>query len=417
MMGAYGNKSLRIVYAAGPGDVIGTYRHWKEGHDDPSQVNLTLSGMFYDECRAHGDKAYILSTCAKVGKIHDGNFVIEQRPQILGQATGLLYHVGQVLAAIRLIWACLWFQADVLVIVCGTCHWFPLRLLPLLGVDVVASLHCVPWLKYQPIRPIPRLIRRLSGSFFASSVSSILSMSEDISDQVKVMTHAHHRRILPFLPTYRPQDFSSMQPPDFSRRPFRVFFAGRIEWDKGVFDLLQIAERFKAAGVNDVIFDICGRGGAFDVLKAKAEAVGVGDRLLLHGYCDRPKMREMFEAAHVVIVPTRSNFVEGFNQVVSEAVLAGRPVITSAVCPAIQYVGDAAYEVPVDNADAYGDAILALLNDPELYRRKAAACAQVSAPFYDLSRGWGTALRQALDPLRAKGAVPMRLAKIESWAC
>ena len=113
-------------------------------------------------------------------------------------------------------------------------------------------------------------------------------------------------------------------------------------------------------------------------------------------------MREMFEQSHVVIVPTRSNFVEGFNQVVSESVLAGRPVITSAVCPAIHYVGDAAYEVPVDDAQAYGNAILALLNQPELYRRKAAACAPASGQFYDLSRGWGDALRRGLKPLRAK---------------
>ena len=184
-----------------------------------------------------------------------------------------------------------------------------------------------------------------------------------------------------------------------------------------MFDLLDIARRFKAQGIKDVVFDVCGRGGAFDELKAGADAAGVTDQLLLHGYCNRPKMREMFEQSHVVIVPTRSNFVEGFNQVVSEAVLAGRPVITSAVCPAIQYVGDAAYEVPVDDAQAYGDAILALLNQPELYRRKAAACIQVSGPFYDLSRGWGEALRRALEPLRAKSAVPAQLAEVESWAC
>lgn len=416
-MGHIDNQSLRVVYAAGPGDVIGTYQHWKQGHDDPSQVNLTLSGMFYDSCREHGDKAYVISSCNKAGTIRDGNFLIVQRTPLLSQATGLLYHFGQILIALRLMAAAIWFKADVLLIVCGTCHWFPLRLLPLFGISVVPSLHCVPWLKYQPLRRVPRFVRRLNGRFFSRSAHCILSMSEDVSDQVKVMTHSHPRPILPFLPTYRSEDFCSLKPPDFSARPFRLFYAGRIESDKGVFDLLEVARRFKAEGVNDVVFDICGRGGAFDELKAQAEAAGVTDRLLLHGYCDRPRMREMFENSHVVIVPTRSEFVEGFNQVVSEAVLAGRPVITSAVCPAIHYVGDAAYEVPVDDARAYGDAILALLNQPELYRRKVAACSQVSAPFYDPARGWGAALRQALDPLRAKGAAPVQLAKVESWAC
>jgi glycosyltransferase involved in cell wall biosynthesis len=416
-MGHFNTQSLRIVYAAGPGDVIGTYHHWKQGRDDPSQVNLTLSGMFYDSCREHGDKAYVISTCDKVGAVRDGDFLIVQRPQAFSRATGWLYHLGQVWAALRLMAAAIWFQADVLVIVCGTCHWFPLRLLPLFGIDAVASLHCVPWLKYRPLRSVPRFIRRLNGRFFSRSVHCILSMSDDVSDQVRVMTHSHHRPILPFLPTYRAEDFASLTPPDFSARPFRVFYAGRIESDKGVFDLLEIAKHFKAQGVKDVVFDVCGRGGAFDELKASAEAAGVTDLLLLHGYCDRPRMREMFEQSHVVIVPTRSNFVEGFNQVVSESVLAGRPVITSAVCPAIHYVGDAAYEVPVDDAQAYGNAILALLNQPELYRRKAAACAQANGQFYDLSRGWGEALRRGLKPLRAKRAVPAQLAEVKSWAC
>ena len=52
-------KPLRIYYAAGPGNVIGTYRLWKEGQDDPSQVNMTISGSFLDGCRKFGDQAYV----------------------------------------------------------------------------------------------------------------------------------------------------------------------------------------------------------------------------------------------------------------------------------------------------------------------------------------------------------------------
>jgi glycosyltransferase involved in cell wall biosynthesis len=179
-----------------------------------------------------------------------------------------------------------------------------------------------------------------------------------------------------------------------------VFFAGRIERDKGVFDLLTIAKRFKAAGVDDVAFDVCGTGGAFEELKREVETAGVADRFLMHGYCNRPVMREKYCESHVVIVPTTTDFIEGFNQVVSEAVLAGRPVITSAVCPAIYYVRDAVVEVPVDDVQAYGDAILSLRNDRELYRRKVDACEPLKAQFYDESLGWGAALDKALLPLR-----------------
>jgi glycosyltransferase involved in cell wall biosynthesis len=58
------------------------------------------------------------------------------------------------------------------------------------------------------------------------------------------------------------------------------------------------------------------------------------------------EFREMFGRCHVVLVPTRSSYSEGFNAVVAEAILSGRPVITSKLCPAIELVRDAVVEVP-----------------------------------------------------------------------
>ena len=68
-----------------------------------------------------------------------------------------------------------------------------------------------------------------------------------------------------------------------------------------------------------------------------------------------------FASSHAVIVPTTSRFEEGFNMVCAEAILAGRPVITSAVCPALAYIREAAIEVQPDNIDQYYQAILQTL--------------------------------------------------------
>src|SRR5882757_7926679 len=128
------DRSLRILYAAGPGDVIGTFNHWKEGRDDPSQVNMTLSGMFYDLVRANGDKAYVIASHSHPGSVVDGDFLIVNRRTPFQTRSGLLYHLGQVFIALRLIASAVWFRADVAVVVCGTAHWFPLRLFPLFGI-------------------------------------------------------------------------------------------------------------------------------------------------------------------------------------------------------------------------------------------------------------------------------------------
>jgi glycosyltransferase involved in cell wall biosynthesis len=97
-----------------------------------------------------------------------------------------------------------------------------------------------------------------------------------------------------------------------------------------------------------------------------------------------------------VIVPTTTHFVEGFNKVVAEGVLAGRPVITSSVCPALEYVREAVIEVPPDNAVAYGDAILRLKSDAAVYESKRLGCASIRAQFYDVNLGWGRVTERAI---------------------
>jgi glycosyltransferase involved in cell wall biosynthesis len=395
-------RPLRILYAAGPGNVIGTYRHWKAGHDDPAQVSVTYSGQFYDVCRALGAHAYVLASCRTPGRLRDGRFTLEHRPIPWENGPGALYHLGQLWAACRLIVAALWFRADVAVVCNGSGHWFPLLLLPVLGVRVVPSLHCVLWPRNCPPRGVSRLVQRMDAPFFGRSAFAILSASRDIERQVTELTRGRHRPVVEFLPTYRPEVFRGDGAPPEARRPFRVFFAGRVERNKGVFDLLDIAGRFAAEGRTDIEFDLCGDGTALPELRRQVEAKGLGERFRCHGFCTRAVMRTMFARAHAVIVPTTSDFIEGFNQVVAEGVLAGRPVITSAVCPALDYVRDAVVEVAADDVRGYGDAILRLCNDEAFYRERCRGCVAAQPQFYDADRGWAAALSKVLAPLSGR---------------
>lgn len=389
-------RSLRILYAAGPGDVLGTYRHWKAGRDDPSQVSMTYSGQFYDLCRELDAHAYVIASSHLPGYLQDGRITVEHRPTPFETAPGPLYHLGQVWTALRLMWLCLWFRADVMIIVDGTCHWFPLRLLRWMGVKVIPTIHCVMWRKGHALTGLPRLISKFNRKFFTRTASGIMSASCDITHQIEQLTGGRMRPVHEFLPTYRLEQFKDIGEPPRARKPFRVLFAGRIERNKGVFDLLEIAKRFLADGRTDIEFDLCGNGGALAELKAAVEEAGVGATFRCHGHCNKPTMKEMFARCHVVIVPTTSEFIEGFNQVVAEGVLSGRPVITSNVCPALHYVRDAVMEVPPDDVAAYGNAILRLCDDVAFYDATITACHAAQAQFYDLSRSWGATLSNLL---------------------
>ncbi|HEX5242897.1 MAG TPA: glycosyltransferase family 4 protein, partial [Tepidisphaeraceae bacterium] len=230
------------------------------------------------------------------------------------------------------------------------------------------------------------------------STAGYLSLSNDITDQLTELIGTIQKPMEPFLPSYRREAFAGLDsaplPP-----PFRVFFAGRIERNKGVFDLLEIARRFSHEGRSDIEFDLCGEGGALPELRQQTEEAGLQSRFRCHGHLDKPRMREMYSQAHIVIAPTTTDFIEGFNKVVAEGILAGKPVITSSVCPALEYVVDGVVKVPPNDVQAYGDAIIRLHEDRTLYESKRRGCMASQEQFYDAERGWGAALKRMLNSL------------------
>jgi glycosyltransferase involved in cell wall biosynthesis len=394
------NRPLRLFFAAGPGDVLGTYSHWKSGDDDPSQIGLTYSGQFFDVVKQLGAEAMVVSSNPRRADRYDEQFVIQHRPTPLRDRGGLLYHVGQTYASARIVWKAWRFGADVLIVADATGHWFPFRAARWLGIKLVPAFFCVLWQKNRTPSRVHRILHRLARPVFRSrSTVGIMSMSSDVTAQITQVAGGKPRPIYEFLPSYRRDTFETVAPPPAERRPFRVLFAGRIERKKGVFDLLEIAKRFERDGKTHVEFDLCGTGGAMDELQSELRGAGpaVASRFRIHGHCDSLAMRAMFDRSHVVIVPTRSEFVEGFNQVVAEGVLSGRPVVTSDVCPAVHYVRPAIVEVPADDVGGYADALLRLSQDESFYNEKVAACRGLAEPFYDVAHtGWATTLKTLL---------------------
>jgi glycosyltransferase involved in cell wall biosynthesis len=348
-------------------------------------------------------QGYVISSFGEKKLLLEGRFTIEHRPKPFGTASGLFYHLGQLWYGLWLIVSAVRGKADVAVIADGTTHWFVLSLLQLLGVRVIPSLHCVLWRKYANQRLLEKLILKLNRNFFVTGCSAILAASEDIAEQVTALTRSQHQPVVKFLPIYRRTEFADVAEPDEKQSPFRVLFAGRIEPDKGVFDLLEIAKGLTGLGRHDIKFDLCGEGSALEPMRLAATQAGLDSSFACHGHCNKPKMRQMFQQAHVVIVPTRTEFVEGFNQVVAEGVLSGRPVVTSAVCPALSCVRDAVVEVPPNDIKGYTDALLELCDDRDFYEEKRRGCLGVQEQFYDFSRSWGAALKSVLAGMQQAG--------------
>jgi glycogen synthase len=391
------SKPLRVVYAPGPGDVIGTYNYWVKGQDDPSQVAISYSHQFYDACHALESQAYVIAPTSKQKTLfRNDKIIIERRPKRFFGASGVLRRLGQLWYDLSLVAIAVRFKADVAVVASGGTHWFILSLLAWLGVQVIPSLHVLLWSKYKPEDRLGQLVLNLSRPLFTTQSVAILVVSDEIWDQVVQLTKGQHRPILRSFPLYRREQFAGIDEPEEKGSPFRVLFVGRIEPNKGVFDLLEIAKRFVAEGRDDITFDLCGKGSALEGLRLATKEAGVDSSFVCHGHCNKPKMRQMFSQSHVVIAPTTTGFREGFNQVVVEGILAGRPVVTSAVCPALSYVRDAIVEVPPDDIKGYGDALLKLCDDREFYEQKRRESLALQEQFYDSSQSWGAKLKSIL---------------------
>ena len=175
-----------------------------------------------------------------------------------------------------------------------------------------------------------------------------------------------------------------------------MFFAGRIETNKGVYDLLQIALRLEADRKGAFHFDICGDGGQLVALRKRISELKLEKVVSSHGYCRPDKLARVLGGSHAWIVPTRSECEAGYEMVCAEAILANRPLITSAVCPALEDMRDATVEVQPHNIDQYCQAIFKLCDDPRYYSYKQGACAALQEPFYNLEKSWASKMKEVL---------------------
>lgn len=373
-----------IYYAAVAGDVLGTYIRWREGSRDERQLAETYSGQFFDLCQRLGRKGIASYPAEKRELIRDQCFELRTRPQP-SRSRGLHFHLDQWLLAMHL-WLDVWrSRASDVIVMDGVTSFYLLIPLSLMGKRVYLSIHTVLHRKGEHQSLSRRLIDWLDRWFFEHHCSGCLVASPTIEAQIRELG-ARNVPISLFYPLYSRRDFEGFTPPS-PARPFRILFAGRIEINKGIFDLLDATCNLLANDY-DVRLDFCGEGTALEPLRNKISALGLAQTVFVHGHLSRPELTKLLDQSNVVVVPTRTAFPEGLNQVVIEAVLAKRPVVTSDVCPALKLVPNAALEARSDDAQSYETRIRALIENPELATKLVRAGDRYREQFFDPLLAW-----------------------------
>ena len=380
-----------MLYVAGPGDVASTYTFWCSGEQDPKESNMTYSGQFFSTIDRLGYAGYVISTHKKTIYVEDGDYIVEHRPNLANSQNGLSFHLGQIRYGFGLIRTAIAYKADYMVISSGT-HWFMLWPLKLWGIKVIPTIHCVIWPKYGKRKWVTKMIDAVNGLFLRFGTEKVIVVSQEIAKQLNKLG-VPKQKIHQFSPYYPRDWFDAISPPSHQKRPFKLIYIGRMEKVKGIFDLFSAFQLLRQAGL-DVELDYCGNGSAFeDMVKHIEGTQGVR----CHGHCNRDKVHALLTESHAVVVPTTTAFVEGFNKVVVESILSGRPVVTTDVCPAIEDVLPAAAQCEPDNVNSYVEKIQKLYEDGQYYERKQAACLPLQDKFYDEKNGWGYLLSTLLE--------------------
>jgi glycosyltransferase involved in cell wall biosynthesis len=388
-------ESLKLYYAAGPGDVVGTFRHWLKNQDDPAQFAQTYSAQFFDVARAARAEALVVSSCDRARSESVDGITVVNCPLSNTGRRGRIDFLKRQFETARNFWRdILRFRPDAAVIAEGTTWWTLVAPLRLFGIRLIPSIHCVLWPPQAPRSWKRRLFDRIEMLALRFLSSGCLSASSIIDRQLP--PGMNPRR---FLPSYRRDRFASIVPIDPGTETCRLLYAGRIEDDKGVFDLLEAFRIARSQTERPLHLDFCGTGSALTGLAKRVRELRLDRAVSLKGHCTFESFQRHLGNCHAVVVPTTSRFVEGFNQVVVEGFLAGRPVIATRVCPAAHDLGQAVVMVPPDSPESLAKAIENLFAAPMATPQVSVGGGLDRESFFDDSRSWRTQFWHSLDAL------------------
>lgn len=151
-----------------------------------------------------------------------------------------------------------------------------------------------------------------------------------------------------------------------------IVYAGRIEADKGVFDLLAAFGTVREKHPCKLVY--LGNGSAMDALTQQATLSTHSADVQILGHRPLDEVFRALQNAALVVTPTQSRFPEGRCKTVLEAFFAGTPVVAPDFGP-FPYAVKSEYNGLLyrsDDVGAMSAAILRLIEDGALRERLAA---------------------------------------------
>jgi glycosyltransferase involved in cell wall biosynthesis len=162
-----------------------------------------------------------------------------------------------------------------------------------------------------------------------------------------------------------------------NKKNFRLFFAGRLETYKGIFELLYAFKLIinQLVGGKTLTLVYAGNGSQTARLRNRVRRLGLG-KMVAITESSYDKMPDLYREADIYLAPSKetSTWQEQYNTTLLEAQASGLPIITTASGGISENVGTAAILVQPGDVVSLRDAIYDLLTHHrkrQLYAKKA----------------------------------------------
>jgi glycosyltransferase involved in cell wall biosynthesis len=148
-----------------------------------------------------------------------------------------------------------------------------------------------------------------------------------------------------------------------------LMLAGRLIPEKGADDAVRTLARVHVVRPTRLV--VSGRGPEEMAIRRLAVSLGVADRVAFRGWQAGPDLASDYQAAHVLLVPSRPTTVaEQFGRAIVEAQASGA-VVAAYACGAIPEVaGGSALIVPPGDVEQLAESVARLVVDPREFARR-----------------------------------------------
>ncbi|MFC7447383.1 glycosyltransferase family 4 protein [Rhodococcus daqingensis] len=194
--------------------------------------------------------------------------------------------------------------------------------------------------------------------------------------------------------------------------PPRLLFVGRLEYEKGVQDIIAALPRIRRSHPGTTLA-VAGEGTQFEWLQQEARTNRVLRSVTFLGNLDHTELLSWLHAADAIVLPSR---YEPFGIIALEAAAAGTPLVTSTAGGLGEAVVDGVTGMSFLPGDVEGltSAVREVLDDPAAAQRRAeAARERLTADFdwhrvaVDTAQVYLSAKRRVRHPL-ARPDIPQR---------